>query len=209
MNEYDNKIAKHLDVFKEIGNIGAGNAASALGSLLGREIRMTVPESDVVPSSKVFSMFSGPESLTAGVLVEISSDLNGFILLVFDMNEAMSMVCAALNEPARVLDENDFELSAKEQDTLVEISNIVVGSFISAISRFTGLSIRPSVPLITIDMFASIITAATAEYLQIGDDVLLFKTRFSESDGESTGHFLLIPDYSSYKILLSSLGLEG
>ena len=208
MNEYGNNLPKHLDVFKEIGNIGAGNAASALGRLLGREIRMTVPESDVVPSRKVFSMFSCPESLTASVLVEISNDLNGFILLVLDMNEAMTMICGALNEPVRILDENNFELSAKEQDTLVEISNIVVGSFISAISELTGLNIRPSVPLVTVDMFASIITVATAEYLQIGDDVLFFKTQFSERDGESTGHFLLIPDYSSYKILLNSLGLE-
>ena len=209
MNEYGNNLPKHLDVFKEIGNIGAGNAAAALSGLLNREIRMTVPESNVVPSNEVFNMFSGPESLTAGVLIEMSGDLNGFILLVLNMNEAMSMICGALSEPIRVLDENDFDLSDREKDTLVEISNIVVGSFISAISELTGLNIRPSVPHVTVDMFASIITVATAEYLQIGDDVLFLKTQFSERDGESTGHFLLIPDYSSYKILLNSLGLEG
>ena len=209
MDKFRNNLTKHLDVFREIGNIGAGNAASALGDLLDRKIRMTVPDADIVPSSEIFRMFSGPESLVAGVLIEMTGDLHGFILLVLDMDEAMSMVNTALNEPVEAFDATDFELSDREEDALLEIANIIVGSFISAISKFTGLDIRPSVPHVTVDMLASIVTIATTEYLQVGDDVLLMRTRFSDSAGESSGRFVLIPDYSSYTMLINSLGLEG
>ena len=204
----DNNMTKHLDVFKEIGNIGAGNAASALAGLLNKRITMSVPDASVVPFSGILSVLEGPETLVAGVLVDVSGDLNGYILLVLEMGNAMTMVAQALKEPVLDIKEPGFALTYLEQDTLLEVANILVGSFLSAISSFTGLSVTPAVPQLAIDMLGAIISIATIEYGKIGEDVLFLKTQFNDLEGDISGHFFLIPDYNSYKILLKSLGLE-
>ena len=201
-------MIKYLDVFKEIGNIGAGNAASALAGLLNKRISMTVPDASVVPFGSIVNLLDGPETLIAGVLINISGDLNGYILLMLGMKDAMAMVAEALGEPLRDCAAPDFELTDLESDTLLEIANILVGSFLSAISSFTGLSIIPSVPQIAIDMLGAIISIATIEYGQIGDTVVFLKTQFNDLEGDIAGHFFLIPDYNSYTILLKALGLE-
>ena len=210
MSESDNDIlSKYLDVFKEIGNIGAGNAASALAGLLNKRISMTVPEATVVPFNSILGVLDGPETLVSGVLIDMSGDLNGYILLILSMDDAMTMTSLALSQEPRDVTAPGFQLTDLERDTLLEIANILVGSFLSAISSFTGLGITPSVPQIAVDMMGAIISIATIEYGRIGDTVLFLKTEFNDSSGQIAGHFFLIPDYSSYKILLKALGLEG
>jgi len=205
----DNNLAKHLDVFKEIGNIGAGHAASALAGLLDRRISMSVPEASVLPFSEIVDVLDGPETIVTGVLIDVSGDLNGYILLLLGMEDAMAMVSQALHEPARDTTEPDFELTELEKDTLLEIANILVGSFLSAITSFSGLGAIPTVPQLSIDMLGAILSIALIEYGKIGDSVLFLKTQFNDLAGDINGHFFLIPDYNSYKILLNALGLDG
>jgi len=205
----DNNLTKHLDVFKEIGNIGAGHAASALAGLLNRQITMSVPEASVVPFNKIVEVLSGPETLVTGVLIDVSGDLNGYILLLLDMDDAMAMVSQALEQQRRDTNIPDFELTDMEKDTLLEIANILVGSFLSAITSFSGLSAIPTVPQLAVDMLGAILSIAMIEYGKIGDSVLFLKTQFNDLDGDIKGHFFLIPDYNSYKMLLNALGLEG
>ena len=209
MSDINADMTKHLDVFEEIGNIGAGNAASALAGILNKRITMSVPESSVVPFDGIVNIMEGPETLVAGVLINISGDLNGFILLLLGMNDVMAMVAQALDEPKRDALSPDFALTNIEKDTLLEISNILVGSFLSAISALTGLHVIPSVPQLSMDMMGAIISIATIEYGKIGDSVLFLKTRLTDQEGDISGHFFLIPDYSSFKILIKSLGLDG
>ena len=180
-----------------------------MAGLLDKRISMSVPDAAVVPFSEVANVLEGPETLIAGVLVDVSGDLNGYILLMLGMEDAMSMVAHALGEAKRDTAAPDFDLTELERDTLSEIANILIGSFLSAISTFTGLGVRPSVPQMAIDMLGAIISIATIEYGMIGDTVLFLKTRFSDLEGDISGHFFLIPDYSSYKKLIKSLGLEG
>ena len=208
INQNDNDLIKNLDVFKEIGNIGAGNAASALAGLLNRRITMSVPDASAVPFNNIINILDGPETLVAGMLVDFSGDMSGYILLLLGMKDAMAMVSQALGEPARDTSEPDFSLTDMERDTLVEIANILVGSFLSAISTLSGLRVMPSVPQISIDMLGAILSIATIEYGRIGETVLFLKTQFKDPDGEIAGHFFLIPDYNSYEVLLNALGLE-
>ncbi|MCL2046299.1 MAG: chemotaxis protein CheC [Oscillospiraceae bacterium] len=205
----DDDLMKHLDVFKEIGNIGAGNAASALAGLLNRRISMSVPDASVVTFNDMMNVLDGPETLVSGMLVDFSGEMNGFIMLLLKMNDAMAMVAQALEIQARDVNTPNFDLDEMERDTLTEIANILVGSFLSAISTMSGLHIVPSVPQIAIDMLGAIISIATVQYGQIGDSVLFLKTQFEDLDGEIAGHFFLIPDYVSYNKLLGSLGLDS
>jgi len=205
----DNNLSKHLDVFKEIGNIGAGHAASALAEILNRRISMSVPEASVLPFNDIVEVMHGPETLVAGVLIDVSGELNGYILLLLDMDDALAMVTQALQEPLRDTNAPNFELTEMEKDTLLEIANILVGSFLSAISSFSGLGSTPAVPQLAIDMLGAIMSIAMIEYGKIGESALFLKTQFNDLAGDINGHFFLIPDYNSYKILLNALGLDG
>jgi len=205
----NNNLTKHLDVLKEIGNIGAGHAASSLASLLNRKIEMSVPEADLLPFNQVVEVLDGPETLVAGVCIDVRGDLNGFILLVLSMDDALTMISQALQEPMRDTTAPDFELTELERDTLLEICNILVGAFLSAITSFSGLGATPSVPQLSVDMLGAILSIALIEYGTIGDSALCMKTQLVDVEGDMNGHFFLIPDYNSYKMLLKALGLEG
>jgi len=205
----DNILSKHLDVFKEIGNIGAGHAASALAGLLDRRISMSVPEASVLPFDEIVEVLDGPETLVTGVLIDVSGDLNGYILLLLGMDDTMEMVSQALQSPPRDTTDPNFSLTEMEKDTILEIGNILVGSFLSAISSFSGLGAVPTVPQLAVDMLGAILSIAMIEYGMIGDSVLFLKTQFNDLAGDINGHFFLIPDYNSYKMLLNALGLEG
>lgn len=192
-----------LDVLKEIGSIGAGNAATSLAVLLDRRIEMRVPQISIVPFSRITDILNGPESIVMGVLVEMSGDLNGSVMLVQEMEDANKLISMALNEPIRKGKDTftDMELSV-----ITEVSNILVGSYLSAISALTNLSIKASVPALTIDMAGAIMSVLAIEYGKIGDAVLFLETSFGDADS-LRGHFFLIPDLNSYNVMLKSLGM--
>ena len=199
---------KQLDVFKEIGNIGAGNAATALASILNKRIDMSIPEAYVVPFNSIVNILRGPETVVTGILVDISGDLDGYILLILELDCAQEMVRSAMgDDTVKIFSEPQISLGDDERDTLIEISNILVGAFLSAVSTIANLTITPSVPQIATDMLGAIISVATVEYGKMGDSVLFLKTQFTDETNDMAGHFFLIPDYKSYKILIDSLGL--
>ena len=194
-----------IDTFRELGNIGAGNAATALATILNVQISMSVPEVAVVPFDHIINIMNGPENLVIGVLINMSGDLNGYILMILEMKDALEMIAIALQkekalEPEVILDEMD-------RSVLTEIANILVGAYLSAIGAMTGLSASPSVPVMAVDMVGAIMSIVLVEYGKIGDSVLFLKTKFSDVQKSMNGHFFLIPDFASYKILMESLGL--
>ena len=199
-----------LDVLKEIGTIGSGNAVTALAGLLNRDINMSVPEAQVVAFNDIVNVMNGPESPVAGMLVDMSGDISGYVLLVLDIHNAYTMVSMAVSEERPVPDALGAEdFGELELSVLTEVANILVGSYLSSISTMTGLKITPSVPQTAIDMLGAIMSIAAIEYGKIGDSVLCMKTKFTDMDkAEMSGHFFLIPDYESYKILMKSLGME-
>jgi len=194
-----------IDTFRELGNIGAGNAATSLATILNMQISMSVPEVAVVPFDHIINILHGPENLVVGLLVNMSGDLNGFILMILELKDACEMTSIALQREKP----QGQELTLDELDVsaLTEISNILVGSYLSAISAMTGLVVSPSVPQMAVDMVGAIISIVLVEYGKIGDSVLFLKTKFSDVNKSMNGHFFLIPDFESYKILMKSLGL--
>ena len=205
MSWIDNMSQEQLDVFKEIGNIGAGNAATALAAMLDRRMTMTVPHVEIVPFQKITDILNGPESIVAGVLVGMEGDLNGSILLVMNKNDAEMMVAILTGRDMSELDLYAF--TEDDNSALTEIANILVGAYISAISAMTGLRIVPSVPDLTVDMAGAIMSVLMIEYGKMGDAVLFLETAFVDSEGSMSGHFFLIPDLPSYTTLLQSLGI--
>ncbi len=204
----NNLDSRNLDIVKEIGIIGAGNAATALARMLNKQIIMGVPEVSIVPFNDIVNIMDGPENVVAGVLIDMSGDLNGFILMVVEMRDAYTMISIALGEDKQIPEPFSVDsMSELDQSALTEMANILVGAYLSAICTLTGLKVTPSVPQLAIDMVGAIISVAAIEYGKIGDSVLFLNTNFSDIKKNMSGHIFLIPDYESYKILIDSLGI--
>lgn len=205
----DNVNAQSLDIFKEIGNIGGGNAATALAEMLNKKIDMSVPDVQIVPFNDIANILNGPENIVVGILVNMTGDLNGYILLLLEPEHAYEMASIAMGESRDIPQPFTMEsFTDLDQSVILEISNILVGSYLSAIYSLTNLKIIPSVPEMAIDMVGAIISIVVIEYGKIGDSVLFLKTLFTDETKSMSGHFFLIPDLESYEILMKSLGME-
>lgn len=205
----DNVDNQQLDIFKEIGNIGAGNAVTSLSLMLGKELDMSVPDVKIVPFNDIINILNGPESLVAGMLVNMSGDLKGYLLMVLEPKDAYQMVSLAGAEPLPPPKEYDIEfMNSLDSSALSEIANILLGAYLSAICTLTNLSVMPSVPQLSIDMVGAILSIVAIEYGQIGDSVLFLETNFKDTTSEISGSFFMIPDFESYSILMKSLGID-
>jgi len=200
INNMNNVI---IDVLKEIGNIGAGNAATALAKMIDKRIDMTVPKVNILDISDVPDLIGGAETLVSGVYFKLEGDLSGSIIFVLDIDSSKTLVKLLMNG----YESNDFDeytISA-----LQEIGNILSGSYISSLSSLTNLNIKISIPSLAIDMAGAILSVPAIQFGLISDKILIIETEFLEDNDNVRGFFFLVPDYDSYDILLNSLGVSN
>ena len=190
------------DVLKEIGNIGAGNATTALAKLINMKIDMSVPKVALVPFKELAEISGSEESILVGILLQLADDVKGMMMFLLEEDSAHRLVNLLMGNPVDYKGEyTEMELSA-----LNEIGNIIAGAYLSAMSGLTNLTISASVPSLAIDMAGALLSVPAAEYGKIGDKVLLIQTQFGEDDFVK-GYFLMIPELDSYDVILGSLGL--
>lgn len=191
------------DVLTEIGNIGAGNATTALSQLINAKIDMRVPQVQMLTFSELAEIVGGAENLVAGILLSLAGDIDGMMLFVLESSSARLLVQQLMGmEPASTDSFTEMETSA-----LQEIGNIITGAYLSAISSMTGLTIDVSVPSLAFDMAGAILSVPAIEFGKMGDKALLIESRFIDLDVDISGYFILIPTIESYKHMLSVLGL--
>ncbi len=196
-----------IDIIKEVGNIGAGNAATSLSSILGRRVKMSVPEVKIIPLSMVPEILGPPEIPVIGGLVDMEDGLNGHLMLTLGLREAYfmaSLMCGRDASTVRDVQISDF--SELDMSALCEVTNILVGSYLSAISSMTGLIISPSVPSMCADMAGALLSLIAIGYGMEGDSALFFETRFTDAEDDLSCNFFLLPDNVSYEKLMISLG---
>lgn len=194
-----------LDVLKEIGNIGAGNAVTSLAKMLDKRVDMAVPKARILGFDKVTQILGGEEMLVVGILLHVSGDITGYMMFTMDIKAARQLVNILFgNKDTLSTEFDELELSA-----LKEIGNILTASYLSALAGLTNLKILPSVPELAIDMAGAILSVPAIEFGKVGDSVLYIETEFSEGITKVFGDFLLIPDVDSYEVLLRALGVIG
>lgn len=194
-----------IDVLREIGNIGAGNAATALAKMLNTKVDMVVPKVNILEFKDVAEILGGAEKAVVGILLRVTGDLTGDIMFILEEKAARTLVNMLMGKPDDECEGFDeIEISA-----LREIGNILAGSYLSALSSLTGLKIMPSVPDMAIDMAGAILSVPAIQFGKVGDTVLYIETEFCEGSTRVVGDFFLIPDVESYDILLRSLGVIG
>lgn len=208
LNNMDQLNPMHFDVLREIGNIGQGNAASALSQMLGKTIDIAVPTVKLLDFNETVEYLGGPENIVLGMLVSLKGDIEGMMLYVLQKGFASSMIQSVFGkeiDDLTNLDEMDFSF-------VQEIGNILAGSYVNAISSLTGLTIDISVPTITVDMAGAILAVPAVEFAQIGSKVLFIDDSFifgnASESSEIKSNMILVPELTSLETLFSKLGVE-
>jgi chemotaxis protein CheC len=191
-----------FDVLREVGNIGAGHAATALSKLIQKEIDMKVPQVNIIPFDEVAECVGGAEALVVTVFLRVEGDCPGNMFFILDMDSAGNLLKQMIGVEGDVHSLSEMEISA-----LHEIGNILTGSYLSSLADFTKLNLQPSVPALAIDMAGAILSYGLIELGRTGDFALTIDTAFFEGDDQVKGHFFLIPDPDSLETLFRALGV--
>ncbi len=190
-----------LDFLKELGNIGAGHATAALSRMLGNErFELVVPEAAMLSFGDAWDYIGGPEQVVAGIYIQVMGDAHGHMAFILPVDSALRLVEILVGGETAELDE--MGLSALE-----EVGNIMVASYLNALSDLTGMRLMPSVPAAAVDMAGAVwqtILAGAA----VSDTLTLIKTEFMTDSVAIGGHILFLPDEEGFQIIARRLGLE-
>jgi chemotaxis protein CheC len=194
-----------LDALREVANIGAGHAATALSELTGRTIMVDVPEVRVVRLEDIGALVGDPEEVVSAVIVKLEGEFTGRTLQVMPGSTATRLTAMVIGGPQPAFPEDFGPL---QRSALEEIGNILVGAYLNALAQFVGLELHMSVPAIAIDMAAAVLTTSYINFGTVEDHVFCVNTRLGvEKSGDLPSHFLLIPDDDSLAAILRSLGI--
>ena len=205
IKNYNELNLLELDTLREMGSIGTGNAATALSQLLGEQVRITLPEVRIMGYNEAIEWIGGPEEITAGVLVKISGEINGIMLSVQKLDFTNLILSHMIGETV-----NDYgDLQELERSALVEVGNIMISTFINALSGLSGISVKMTVPAFTVDMQGAILTVPMAEYGGQSDYIMTIGGNFICNGKQVPCRLLLSPDIRSLNFLLTKLGVSG
>lgn len=194
----------HIDVLKEIGNIGAGNAATSLSQMLSKRIDMNVPEVSLLNYDDIIESIGGAENVVVGILVSFDGDIDGVILFLLKKEFVHLILNSLLGTELHSFE----EISEMEMSALSEIGNIMVSSYVNSVSTLTNMKIDITVPSLNIDMSGALLDAVTAEFADVADKVIFIKEKYFCQNETIYSHMLLLPNMSSLKILLQRFGLD-
>jgi chemotaxis protein CheC len=192
-----------MDVLKEVGNIGAGNAATALSRLLDKPIDMAVPKVQMLPFGEIAENVGGAENIVLAVFFRVEGEAPGNLFFILTPDAAKRL----LHRLAAIDVAEGEAFSEMEWSAISEIGNILAGSYLSSLADFTNLSMSPTVPAVAMDMAGAILSYGLLQFGQMGNDALLIDTTFIEGRHEVEGQFFLIPDPESFEKIFSALGV--
>jgi len=205
IKDYDDLSTLELDTLKEIGSIGTGNAATALSQLIGQQVRIRMPEVRIMGYNEAIEWIGGPEEITAGVLVKLDGQINGIMLAVQQLEFVNLVLESMLGKGV----EDYFGLHEMETSALIEVGNILISTFINALSSLADIDIQLTVPAFTVDMQGAIMAVPMAVYGGQSDYLMTIGGHFVCEGKEIPCRLLLSPDIRSLNVLLRKLGVEG
>lgn len=192
---------EYFDILKELGNIGAGNATTALAQMMQCKVDMSVPQVRLLEFKEMGEIMGGAEVIMAGIYLGIEGDITGSIMFLLEKQAARHLVNKLMG-----MEITGDEFSEMEYSALKEVGNIITGAYLNSLSGLTNLVIYPSVPDLTVDMAGAILSVPAIQFGELGDKMLLIQTQFFD-EMVLDGYFILVPDLNSYSKILSALGI--
>lgn len=191
-----------LEALKEIGNIGSGNAATSLSNMLQSRINMAVPKVWLVPLEDLHQALGEPETIQVALYLKVEGGASGKAMFVLPVKSA-EVITRKLLMMSETPDIFNNELA---QSALREVGNILVSSFVIALSEFSGILLQPSIPALGIDMIGAMVDAVLLEEGRIDDNILIIDTLLTGME-DMEGKFLFIPGEGSLDKLFGVFGI--
>lgn len=193
----------HISVLSEIGNIGSGNATTALSQMIEQPIDMSTPEVGIANYNEAYEKLGGAETIMVGLVLMLSGDMSGMMMFLLPSD----LACNLINIVA-FTDFNDYtEIDEMGFSAISEMANIMSGSFVNAIADMTGMQIDISPPSFTVDMLGAMMSLPASYFAEIGDLFMYIKNDIEISGKMTPANILLLPDMESLDKLMSILGL--
>ena len=205
IKNYDELNSLEIDTLREIGSIGTGNAATALSQLLQKEVRITMPEVRIMGYNEAIEWIGGAEEITAGVLMRLGGEINGIMLSVQQLDFVNLVLESMLGRGVQ----DYMGLHEMECSVLIEVGNIMISTFINALSGLANIGINLTVPAFTVDMQGAIMTVPMAEFGGQSDYIMTIGGNFVCDNKQVPCRLLLSPDVHSLNFLLRKLGVAG
>ena len=205
MDDIRNLQELQLDALKEVANIGAGHAATALSTMTSRRIMITVPEVNITRLERVADILGSPDDVVAAVLMHMMGDLTGRTMVLFPRESAGFLCDILLRRPLGTT----TEFGEMEESGLKEAGNILSSAYLTALSDFMGMMLLPSVPSLVIDLAGAVLTSTYLNFGYERDFVFCLETEFvfAEEVRGLRGHFLLMPDLASLRAVFDAIRL--
>ncbi|PLV58382.1 CheY-P phosphatase CheC [Thermotoga sp. KOL6] len=198
---------RQKDLLKEIGNIGSGNAATAISYMVNKKVEISVPNVEVVPLSDVIFVAKDPEEIVVGVKMPIAGELEGNVLLIMGANVVKKILGILVGKPP----ENLMELDEFSSSALQEIGNIMCGTYVSALADFLGFKIDTLPPQLVVDMISAIFAEVSLEEIgeSTDDQVIFVETSLTVEDEEPvTSYLMLVPKPGYLKKIFERMGVQ-
>ena len=193
----------HIDVLKEIGNIGLGNAATSLAQMLNKKVDMQVPKAAFISMEEAMAMIGGLEEVVACVTLRVEGDVPAQVLFVFNEESAWYLVDMLMGLEQGTTGQMD-EMG---QSVIQEVGNMLTSSFLVAIGTMTNLQMTPNVPMFAYDMLGAVLSTSLIEGGYVEEHILLIETVLFEDQKHIKGHFFFITQNQSLDVLFSALGI--
>lgn len=203
ISRYEEMGEFEIDMLKEIGSIGGGNAATALSSMLNAKVNMSLPEVKVLGFNAALNLMGNPEEVVAAIFVELSGELEGVMLFILKKDFADKIVQNMLGKASVDM----LQLDELDTSVLTEIGNIVISSYITAMSSLSNVEVELSVPQFTVNMLGGILSVPMAVMGQYSDRIMMIKGKFKIDGIAMDSDMLLLPDVKSLNVLMKKLGV--
>ena len=204
LKSFDDINEMHIDVLKEIANIGSGNAASSLSRMLDHQVNVSIPYIGIKGFNESTETLGGPEAVMVGTLLFLAADLQGMMMFLLPIEAACDLVNMLMFTDIK----SSEEIDEVGFSAINEISNIMSASFVGALADMSELTIDISPPEATLDMLGSIMSVPSIYFAKMSDSLLLIQTEMEIAGKTTKTSVLLLPDMPSLSKLMESLGIE-
>ncbi|MEY8356451.1 chemotaxis protein CheC [Lachnospiraceae bacterium 54-53] len=205
ITRYDEMNGLGLDLIREIGSIGTGNAATALSSMLGKTVRMTLPDVQILGYNEAIKFLGDPEEIVAAILVKMTGEINGLMLFILKLDFINEVLTSVMQENI----EDYYQLNVLETSALEEIGNIIISSYVNAMSTLTDVTINLSVPDIAVNMLGGILSVPMVEFGYQTDKMMMISGQFVIGGKVLHSDLLMMPDIQSLNFLMEKLGIAN
>lgn len=206
LDKFEELSNLQVDALKEIGNIGAGNAATALAQMTNTKIDMNVPQVSILEFGKVPELIGGADTYVVGIYLTVTGSAPASILFILPVEQACRLVDMMMGlPPGHTVPQ---QMSEMEYSAMMELGNIISATYLNALAMFTQLTLVPSVPALGMDMAGALLNAILAQFGEVADHVLVLETQFKKGDEDVVGHFFMLPEPGSLNTILTALGVS-